>query len=63
MKIGRVLVAGRDTRVHPPRELADVVGLVGQDPVAGFVTDSVEDELAYSMESIGLVIGSLWLGR
>jgi energy-coupling factor transport system ATP-binding protein len=51
---GRVLVGGRDTRTNPPRELADVVGLVGQNPVAGFVTDTVEDELAYSMESIGL---------
>ena len=51
---GRVVVDGRDTRTHPPRELADVVGMVGQDPVAGFVTDRVEDELAYSMESIGL---------
>ncbi|HEY3262473.1 MAG TPA: ATP-binding cassette domain-containing protein [Pseudonocardiaceae bacterium] len=51
---GRVLVGGRDTRSHPPRELADLVGMVGQDPVAGFVTDSVEEELAYAMESIGL---------
>jgi energy-coupling factor transport system ATP-binding protein len=51
---GRVLVGGRDTRTNPPRELADVVGLVGQDPAAGFVTDTVEDELAYAMESIGL---------
>ena len=51
---GRVTVAGRDTRDHPPRELADVVGVVGQNPVAGFVTDLVEDELAYTMESLGL---------
>ncbi|MBW4718267.1 ABC transporter ATP-binding protein [Saccharothrix obliqua] len=51
---GRVLVDGRDTRTHPPRDLADVVGLVGQDPQAGFVTDSVEEELAYAMESLGL---------
>ncbi|AXX29685.1 energy-coupling factor ABC transporter ATP-binding protein [Actinosynnema pretiosum subsp. pretiosum] len=51
---GRVLVAGRDTRDHPPRELADVVGLVAQDPWSGFVTDSVEEELAYSMESLAL---------
>jgi energy-coupling factor transporter ATP-binding protein EcfA2 len=51
---GRVTVAGRDTRTNPPRELADVVGVVGQDPVAGFVTDTVEDELAYGMESLGL---------
>ena len=51
---GRVTVAGRDTRTHPPRELADVVGVVGQDPSAGFVTDVVEDELAYGMESLGV---------
>ncbi|MFD9344083.1 ATP-binding cassette domain-containing protein [Streptomyces sp. NPDC060049] len=51
---GRVTVAGRDTRTHRPRELADVVGTVGQDPRAHFVTDVVEDELAYGMESLGL---------
>lgn len=52
--LGRVTVDGRDTRTHPPRELADVVGVVGQDPLAGFVTDTVEDELAYAMENLGL---------
>ena len=51
---GRVLIAGRDTREHRPRDLADVVGVVGQDPVAGFVTDSAEEELAYGMEQLGL---------
>ena len=51
---GRVVVNGRDTRTHRPRDLADVVGFVGQDPLAGFVTDTVEDELAYGMESLGL---------
>ncbi|MFF8091807.1 ABC transporter ATP-binding protein [Streptomyces sp. NPDC016675] len=51
---GRVTVAGRDTRTHKPRELADVVGSVGQDPLSHFVTDTVEDELAYGMESLGL---------
>ncbi|MGV9397479.1 ABC transporter ATP-binding protein [Streptomyces sp. NPDC003668] len=51
---GRVTVAGRDTRTHQPRELADVVGTVGQDPLAHFVTDTVEEELAYGMESLGL---------
>jgi energy-coupling factor transport system ATP-binding protein len=51
---GRVLVDGRDTRTHPPRELADVVGVVGQDPLAGFVTDTLEEELAYGMEQLGL---------
>ncbi|MEU0256653.1 ATP-binding cassette domain-containing protein [Streptomyces sp. NPDC006184] len=51
---GRVTVAGRDTRTHRPRHLADVVGTVGQDPLAHFVTDTVEDELAYGMESLGI---------
>ncbi|MFF9500725.1 ABC transporter ATP-binding protein [Streptomyces sp. NPDC014656] len=51
---GRVTVDGRDTRTHHPRELADLVGTVGQDPLAHFVTDTVEDELAYGMESLGI---------
>ncbi|HTY73210.1 MAG TPA: ATP-binding cassette domain-containing protein [Actinomycetes bacterium] len=51
---GRVSVGGRDTRTHPPRELADLVGIVGQDPLAGFVADVVEEELAYGMESLGV---------
>ena len=51
---GRVLVDGRDTRDHAPRDLADVVGVVVQDPATGFVTDTVEEELAYVMEQLGL---------
>jgi energy-coupling factor transport system ATP-binding protein len=51
---GRVAVAGRDTAHYPPRELADVVGVVGQDPLAGFVTDTVEEELAYGMEQLAV---------
>ncbi|MGK3200334.1 ABC transporter ATP-binding protein [Amycolatopsis sp. MEPSY49] len=51
---GRVLVDGRDTASFPPRELASVVGVVGQDPLAGFVTDTVEEELAYAMEQLAV---------
>ncbi|MFJ3926041.1 ABC transporter ATP-binding protein [Streptomyces sp. NPDC090022] len=51
---GRVTVDGRDTATHPPRELADVVGVVGQDPLDGFVTDTVEEELAYTMEQLAV---------
>ncbi|MFF8732333.1 ABC transporter ATP-binding protein [Streptomyces sp. NPDC015171] len=51
---GRVIVDGRDTADHPPRELADVVGVVGQDPIDGFVTDTVEEELAYAMEQLAI---------
>ena len=38
---------------QPPRERAHLVGYVGQDPLAGFVTDTVEEELAYGMEQLG----------
>ncbi|MBU6329509.1 MAG: ATP-binding cassette domain-containing protein [Acidobacteria bacterium] len=51
---GVVSVGGRSTAQVPPRELADVVGMVGQDPAAGFVTDVVEDELAHVMENLGV---------
>jgi energy-coupling factor transporter ATP-binding protein EcfA2 len=51
---GRVLVDGRDTREHPPRDLASVVGFVFQDPEAQFVTERVEDELAFALENAGV---------
>lgn len=50
---GVVRVHGRDTSAHLPRDMADLVGFVGQDPLAGFVTDTVEEELAYGMEQFG----------
>jgi energy-coupling factor transport system ATP-binding protein len=49
---GAVRAAGLDTRTTPPREFASAVGVVGQDPLAGFVTDTVEEELAYAMEQL-----------
>jgi energy-coupling factor transport system ATP-binding protein len=52
--LGSVEVDGLATSTHPPRELAGTVGMVGQDPDAGFVTDVVEDELAYTMENLGV---------
>jgi len=51
---GEVRVGGRSTRDFPPRELADLVGVVGQNPATSFVTDTVEDELAYTMENLGI---------
>jgi energy-coupling factor transport system ATP-binding protein len=51
---GVVTVDGRTTATYPPRELADVVGVVGQDPLSGFVTDTVEEELAYGMEQLAV---------
>ncbi|MBS1847307.1 MAG: ATP-binding cassette domain-containing protein [Actinobacteria bacterium] len=51
---GRVTVAGRDTARFHPRDLADIVGVVAQDPLAGFVTDTVAEELAYCMEQLAV---------
>jgi energy-coupling factor transport system ATP-binding protein len=51
---GTVTVDGRSTEHYRPRDLADAVGYVGQDPDASFVADTVEDELAYAMENLGV---------
>src|SRR5690606_15620402 len=51
---GQVLWEGESILDTPPRERADRIGFVGQDPAAGFVTDTVEEELAYGMEQLGL---------
>ena len=51
---GRVSVGGRDTEHHAPRELADLIGFVPQDPADSFVCDTVEEELAYAMENLGV---------
>ena len=51
---GTVTVDGRSTEQYRPRDLADAVGYVGQDPDATFVADTVEDELAYAMENLAV---------
>ena len=51
---GDVVVAGRSTRTHPPRALADVVGFVHQDPEAQFVIDDVERDVAFVLENLGI---------
>lgn len=51
---GSVVVDGHPTSTHRPRDLATVVGLVEQNPASTFVTDVVEDEIAYGMETMGL---------
>ncbi len=49
-----MLFDGQSIVRTPPRERVDRIGYVGQDPLAGFVTDTVEEELAYGMEQLGL---------
>ena len=51
---GEISVDGRSTRALKPGELADVVGIVGQNPINGFVSDIVEDEIAFGLESLGI---------
>lgn len=51
---GDVLLDGVSIKGTPPRELAHRIGFVAQDPAFGFVTDTVEEELAYGMEQLGL---------
>lgn len=51
---GRVQVAGRDTRSTPVAELSRSAGLVFQDPETQFLASTVEDELAFGMESFGV---------
>ncbi len=50
---GDVVALGRSTRTHRPRDLADVVGFVHQDPEAQFVVDHVERDLAFVLENLG----------
>ena len=51
---GLLNVAGLDPSDLRPRELAEHVGYVAQHPASGFVTDGVEDEIAFGMEQLGL---------
>ncbi len=53
---GQVLIGGRNTRAHQPRDLAGVVGMVFQDPESQMVAETVEDELAFGMESLGVAL-------
>jgi energy-coupling factor transport system ATP-binding protein len=56
---GDVLLDDRSIVHTPPRERAAAIGYVGQDPAAGFVTDTVEEELAYGMEQLGLATATM----
>jgi energy-coupling factor transport system ATP-binding protein len=54
-----VSVAGRTTSAHRPRDLARTVGFVPQNPLSSFVTDTVEDEIAYGMEQLGMTASTM----
>lgn len=48
---GDISVDGISTRSVKPGALAHIVGIVGQNPLNGFVTDTVEEELAFGLEA------------
>ena len=50
---GEIQVGGRSTSTVKPGELADIVGIVGQNPINHFVSDVVEDEIAFTLETNG----------
>jgi energy-coupling factor transport system ATP-binding protein len=49
---GDISVDGISTRMVKPGAFAHIVGIVSQNPTHGFVTDIVEEELAFSMEAL-----------
>ena len=49
---GDVTVHGRSVRAHKPRDLANTVGFVHQDPEAQFVVDEVEGDIAFVLENL-----------
>lgn len=51
---GSITVDGRAITTLKPGELADIVSVVGQNPLNGFVSDIVEDEIAFSLETLGV---------
>lgn len=51
---GKVVVAGMDTREHGPGQMSRQVGLVFQDPESQLFNMTVEDEIAFGLESLGL---------
>lgn len=53
---GQVLVAGRDTQEHPPPALADTVGIVFQETEAQLFNVTVEAEVAWGLENLGLPV-------
>lgn len=50
---GRLLLNDRDVLGLLPHELAELVGYVNQKPEGAFATDTVEEELVFSLEQLG----------
>jgi energy-coupling factor transporter ATP-binding protein EcfA2 len=53
---GRITVAHRDTSEYPPPALADMVGFVFQEPEMQLFNPTVESEVAWGLENLGLPV-------
>jgi energy-coupling factor transporter ATP-binding protein EcfA2 len=51
---GEVLVAGKNVQTEPPGALTDVLGLVLEDPAGQLFNPTVEDEVAWGLENLGV---------
>jgi energy-coupling factor transport system ATP-binding protein len=57
---GRVVVAGLDTRLTRPAELAGTVATVFQDPEDQVVMTIVANEVAFGLENLGVAPHEIW---
>ena len=51
---GQLLIDGKDMTGEKPHEFTNVVGYVNQQPENSFVASTVEDELAFTLEQLGV---------
>jgi energy-coupling factor transporter ATP-binding protein EcfA2 len=56
---GRIIVAGHDTNQNPPPALADSVGLLFQESEAQLFNPTVEAEVAWGLENLGLAVDEI----
>ncbi len=59
IKQGTVTLQGREVEEYAPGELQRVVGMVFSDPEAQFTAMTVEDELVFGMENLGLSLAEI----
>lgn len=56
IKHGQVEVMGKEVEEYPAGELQHIVGVVFSDPEAQFTAMTVEDELVFGMENLGMTV-------
>ena len=56
---GDISVDGISTASVKPGGLAHLIGIVGQNPINGFVADTVEEELVFGMEALNLAADTM----